>query len=195
MPIFRTEHQGQILASIYLRPQRQWTAAALAHEVGASASTLHAEVVRLEKAGLITSTAIGRSRVLLPNLEHPLTRPLTEILEFIYGPRTVIAEEFTQIPGVERLMIFGSWAARHAGQAGPVPHDIDVLVIGDANRAAVYAAADRAQERIGLPVNPVLASRHRWDAEADALIRQIKAAPMMDLTGEAPHPDATEEAL
>ena len=36
-----------------------------------------------------------------------------------------------------------------------------------------------------MPVNPVLASPRRWDTYADALIRQIKTAPGLDLTAEA----------
>ena len=182
MPVFRTETQGRILASLYLRPQAAWTAAELGREIGASASTLHHELARLQTAGLVTSTTIGRSRVLHPNQEHPLVRPLTEILEYMYGPRAVIAEEFRNVPGISRLLIFGSWAARHSGQPGEPPHDIDVLVVGDADRSAVYQAADRAQERTGISVNPVLASPRRWDGDADALIRQIKSAPVIDIT-------------
>jgi hypothetical protein len=109
-------------------------------------------------------------------------RPLTEILEYLYGPGVVISEEFGSIPDIEHLLIFGSWAARRSGEPGPPPHDIDVLVVGTAERGEIYAAADRAQVRIGLPVNPVLASRRRWQSASDALIRQIKASPTIDLT-------------
>jgi hypothetical protein len=185
-PIFRTEIQAQVLACLFLRPQQTWTLASLAREIGVSSSTLHAEVERLEEAELITSSRIGRSRVLHANTAHPLARPLTEILDYVYGPRAVIAEEFGRIPGMSRLLIFGSWAARHAGVAGHLPHDIDVLVISDdTDRSAVYSAADRAQERIGIPVNAVLASSRRWETDADALIRQIKSSPALDLTAEA----------
>ena len=191
-PIFRTDAQARLLACLFLRPQEPWTLASLARELGLSPSTLHPEVQRLEEAELIHATLVGRSRILRPNATHPLAKPLTEILEYVYGPRAVIAEEFGALPGVVRLAIFGSWAARHAGIAGPVPHDIDVLVVGDADRGSVYAAADRAQERTGLPVNPVLASSRRWDSDADALIRQIKSSPAIDLTDEigagAPEP-------
>lgn len=183
-PIFRTDTQARLLACLFLRPREPWTLASLARELGLSSSTLHPEVQRLEDTELIKVTQIGRSRILHPNTDHPLAGPLTEILEYVYGPRAVIAEEFRDVPGVARLAIFGSWAARHAGIAGPVPHDIDVLVVGDADRGAVYAAADRAQERIGMPVNAVLASNRRWEADADALIRQIKSSPTIDLTSE-----------
>jgi hypothetical protein len=182
IPIFRTETQARLLAALYLRPDQAWTLASVARELGVGASSLHPEVRRLEEAGLITATTIGRSRVLSVDQSHPVAKPLTEILNYLYGPHVVIAEEFGSIPQTELLLIFGSWAARHHGEAGPPPHDIDVLVVGGADRTEVYAAADRAQERIAMPVNPVLASTRRWEAESDALIRQIKASPTIDLT-------------
>jgi predicted nucleotidyltransferase len=182
LPIFRTEAQARLLAALFLRPGDNWTLASLAREMQTSPSSLHPEVRRLEEAGLITATRIGRSRVLNADLTHPIAEPLTEILRYAYGPGTVIAEEFGRVPGIDLLLIFGSWAARHRGEHGPPPHDIDVLVVGSADRATVYAAADRSQERIGMPVNPVLASAQRWAAASDALIRQIKSSPTMDLT-------------
>jgi hypothetical protein len=190
-PIFRTEIQAQILARLFLRARQTWTLASLARELGVSASTVHAEVQRLEYAELITSSRIGRARTLHPNTGHPLARPLTEILEYVYGPRVVIVEEFGRIRGLSRLLIFGSWAARHTGVPGHMPHDIDVLVVSDeTDRGAVYAAADRAQERTGIPVNAVLASSQRWETDADALIRQIKTSPMIDLTAETTPDDS-----
>ena len=185
MPIFRTQTQAQVLARLYLQQQRTWTSAALARELAVAPSTLHAEVQRLEEAELVTASQVGRARVLRANMAHPLSRPLAQILEYVYGPRTVIAEEFGGIAGVSRLLIFGSWAVRHLGEPGPVPHDVDVLVVGNADRGAVYAAADRAQERTGMAVNPVLATDRRWEADADALIRQVKESPVIDLTDEA----------
>ena len=193
-PIFRTETQAQILACLYLRPEHTWTLASLARELGASSSTLHAEIQRLEDAELVTTSRIGRSRILRANMSHPLSGPLTDILEYVYGPRAVVAEEFSRIRGISKLLIFGSWAARHAGVAGHVPRDIDVLVVSDdTDRGAVYAAADSAQERIGIPVNAILASSQRWENDADALIRQIKSSPAIDLTAEIT-PDHPGEA-
>ena len=122
----------------------------------------------------------------------PLAEPLAQIVDYVYGPRAVIAEEFGRIPGLSRLLIFGSWAARHTGSTGPAPHDVDVLVVGSAERGAVYAAADRVQDRIGMPVNPVLSSQRRWDADADALILQVKSGPVIDLTNEARQPQPGE---
>lgn len=191
VPIFRSHTQAELLAAIYLRPEQRWTLASLARELEVSPSTLHAEIHRLEQAGLINASEIGRARMLTPNPDHPIFEPLTEILSYLFGPQAVIAEEFATLPGVERVLIFGSWAARMSGEPGPPPHDLDVLLIGDSDRADVYAAADRAQQRLGMPVNPVLASASRWTASSDGLIREIRASPVIEIASDLP---ATREA-
>ncbi len=95
----------------------------------------------------------GRNRLVRANPTHPATAALTQLLELSFGPQIVIGEEFA-LPQVEQVVIFGSWADRHHGSPGPPPHDVDVLVIGTPERAAIYDAADRAQVRLGLQVNP-----------------------------------------
>jgi hypothetical protein len=41
----------------------------------------------------------------------------------------------------------------------------------------VYDAADRAQARLGLPVNPVVRTPDKWSGNGDALIKQVKTSP------------------
>lgn len=62
-----------------------------------------------------------------------------------FGPPYVIQEEFGSLGDVERIFIYGSWAARYAGEQGPVPHDVDVLLVGTPDRDAAYEAARRAE--------------------------------------------------
>jgi hypothetical protein len=50
------------------------------------------------------------------------------------------------------------------------------LIIGNPTRADVYEAADRAQARLGLPVNPVIRSSKQWQEGAETLIAQIKSS-------------------
>jgi hypothetical protein len=52
-----------------------------------------------------------------------------------------------------------------------------VLVVGKPDRADVYDAADRAEARLGMPVNPVIRTADQWHNDADPLVRQIKASP------------------
>lgn len=125
---------------------------------------------------------LGRNRLLRANTNHPAAAALTHLLEVTFGPKVVIAEELA-IPGVEQVVIFGSWAARYAGEAGPPPHDIDVLVVGKVDRADLYDAADRANARLGIEVNPVVRTAKQWRDPSDALVAQIKASAHTTVLG------------
>ncbi len=175
LPVFRSQHQAELLMWLYLHPDAEYGVSELADRLGVPLSTLHREVVRLDRAGLIASRMLGRNRLIRANVGHPAAGALTQLLGVTFGPRVVIAEEFADL-GARQVVIFGSWAARHAGEEGPPPHDIDVLVVGEADRADVYEAADRAQARLGIEVNPVVRSLGQWDNSADGLAAQIKAA-------------------
>lgn len=176
LPVFRSQHQAELLMWLMLHPDQEFGVSDLAARLGVPLSTLHREIVRLDEAGLIVSRTLGRHRLVRANTGHPAAPALTQLLEVTFGPKVVIAEEFA-IPGAEQVLIFGSWAARYAGEAGPPPHDIDVLGIGKVDRADLYEAADRAQVRLGIEVNPVVRTSKQWDDDpADALVAQIKAS-------------------
>lgn len=175
VPIFRSAHQAELLALLLFNPDIEFTATDVARRLGVPASTLHPEVRRLVTAQLIEARSVGRTKMLSANRRHPLTRVLTELLTLTYGPRHAVAEAFEGLAGVQRVLIFGSWAARYQGEHGPPPNDLDVLVIGAPQRADVYDAADRVQQRIGLEVNPVLRRPEDWASDGDPLVRQIKS--------------------
>jgi DNA-binding transcriptional ArsR family regulator len=176
LPVFRSQHQAELLMWLLLHPEQEFGVSDLAARLGVPLSTLYREVVRLDEAGLIVSCTQGRNRLVRANTDHPAASALTRLLELTFGPRVVIGEEFA-IDGAQAVIIFGSWAARNAGVPGPPPRDIDVLVIGSTDRADLYEAADRAQARLGLQVNPVARTPKQWDEPADSLVAQIQASP------------------
>ena len=175
LPVFRSQHQAELLMWLLLHPDREFGVSDLAERLHVPLSTLHREVVRLDEAGIIVSRSLGRNRLVRANTSHPAAPALTQLLEVTFGPKAVVAEEFA-IRGASRVVIFGSWAARFAGEAGQPPHDIDVLVVGKVDRADLYEAADRAQARLGIEVNPVVRRTKQWDDPDDALVAQIKSS-------------------
>jgi hypothetical protein len=68
------------------------------------------------------------------------------------------------------------WASRYAGERGPAPHDVDVLVIGTPDRDEVYEAARRAQGRLGREVNPTIRKPEQWHGAQDGFARQLRTA-------------------
>ena len=42
-----------------------------------------------------------------------MVEPLIQLIQIAFGPKKVISNEFAGIPGIDELMLFGSWAARY----------------------------------------------------------------------------------
>ncbi len=168
-----------------LHPDTEYTLSEISGKLGLPLTTVQREVTRLSDSELIQERRVGRSRIVSANPSSRYTQPLTELLSLAFGPQFVIAEEYAALNAIA-VAIYGSWAARYEGITGHAPHDVDVLVIGDVPRRDMYEAAERAEQRLGLRVNPVLCSQSRWLAAADALIQQIRTAPIVWVIGEEP---------
>ena len=181
LPIFRSQHQAELLAWLYLRPGLEFTLAELTRLLGISPGTLHAEVERLVEAGLLTDRVVGRSRLVQANTSARTARALTELLTITFGPQVVIAEEFADLAGADQVVVYGSWARRHRGETGPEPADVDVMVIGTPDRDEVYDAAERSEQRLGITVNPTVRSATAWRDESDALVVTAKRGPHLKI--------------
>ena len=116
---------------------------------------------------------------------NPLYRPYSEIVLATYGAPEVVRQEFEAIPGVSHLYLFGSFAARYMGEEGPAPNDLDVLVVGTSTRNEVYEAAERAEKRVGIPVNPTIRSEEEWRRSDDPFLKEIRSRALVSL-GEEP---------
>jgi hypothetical protein len=91
------------------------------------------------------------------------------------------------------VILFGSWAARYAGETGRAPNDIDVLVLGEADRDAVDDAADRAEREIGLPVQATVRSLDQWRRARESFITEVKRRPLVPVLVDDGHPDLGRE--
>ncbi|MHB1474246.1 MAG: ArsR family transcriptional regulator [Dermatophilaceae bacterium] len=181
LAVFRSQLQGELLARVLLSPG-QLSMSDLARVLDAPVSTVAREVLRLVGAGLLTTRRVGRARLVAGNDDNPATGPLRELVMIAFGPKQVITEEFSDLPGVHELFIFGSWAARYHGEAGPPPGDVDVLVVGHPDRDAVYDAANRSQERLGREVNPVVVKPQQWQEAVEPFLQEVQRRPTLVLT-------------
>ena len=183
LPILRSRAQGEVLASLLVDPDHEWTISDLSRSLSMPLTSAQSEIARLETGGLVRSRKVGRARLVRPETDNPIIGPLTQLILLTFGPRPVVTEEFADL-GADRVLIFGSWAARLDGEPGAAPGDIDVLVVGGTvDREALYAAAERAEKRLNRPVNPVLRSTAAWaDPKADPLLDEVLRGPVVDVT-------------
>ena len=177
-PILRSDTQGRILARVLADPETGHSLSDLVASSGTSMPTVLREVRRAEQAGIVETRKDGNVRRVRAQPRHPLYRAIRQIIMASYGPPIVVTEEFADINGADAVLLFGSWAARHAGQAGRMPNDIDVLVIGDADMDAVDAAAERVEQRLDFPTQAVVLTRNQWESNDESFIREIKTRPL-----------------
>jgi predicted nucleotidyltransferase len=111
--------------------------------------------------------------------DSPITGPLTELLVRSFGPRQIIAEQLAGLPGIERVFLFGSWAARYAGHPDRAPPDIDVLVIGNPDRDQLDEAAQRAGSRLAREVNVTVRSAQWWRGSGDGFHAEVAMRPLI----------------
>lgn len=181
LPVFRSRLQGEILALTLPDPDREWTVDELAERTGEPYQTVAAEVRRLQSAEVLNARTVGRTKLLSANRESPYLRPLSQLATMAFGPPTVIADEFSRVDGIEAVFIYGSWAARYAGEPGPSPKDIDVLVLGKPDRDEVFDAARRAERRLGREANVTQRTRRQWESASDGFAEQVRASPMIEV--------------
>lgn len=182
LPLLRSQTQGQLLAQLYLHPDAEYSLTDLASLLGVSVKTVHHEADRLTDAGLVVTRRVGNVRLLAADTSHRLARPLTDLLAATYGPVPVLTELFKGVRGVVHVYIFGSWAARHNGLSGPVPADLDVLVVGDADLDELDEIAGEARSRLGIEVNIQRVSAQSWESsDPDPFLTHVKSQPLVAL--------------
>ncbi|WP_419909596.1 ArsR family transcriptional regulator [Candidatus Poriferisodalis sp.] len=165
LPLLRSRQQGEILALLLGDPELEASVTDIAAMAGVPISSVHREIERAEAAGIVTSRRIGNVRLVRADTDSPYYRGLADVLVKAFGPPQVLAEVLDDVDGVEAAHIFGSWAARWAGEGADRPvADIDVLVLGAPDRDRLYAALSVAEKRLGRPVQDAIRPAD-WIAE------------------------------
>jgi predicted nucleotidyltransferase len=137
------------------------------------------EVARLEEAGLLTAVRRGRLHLVDANERLPYFGELRSLLLKTVGPAAVLGEALADVSGVDQAFIFGSWAARYNGEAGPPPNDIDLLVVGTPDLDTLYRALRAAERRLRLDVNPVVRSPAEWRRPDRGFLDEVRRRPLV----------------
>jgi hypothetical protein len=171
-----------VLQRVYIGDD-EYSVAELAATAMTDTGTMTREVRRLEEAGVVRSRVVGRAKLVRANHEAPFYRALRDLVVIVLGPAQVIGEELAGLSGLEAAAIFGSWAARASGEAGPTPADIDLLVVGRPDRDDLYDAVGRARLRLGRDINTLALLADRWNSPDDPFLAELRRRPMVALSG------------
>jgi predicted nucleotidyltransferase len=179
LPIFRSVGQARLLARVYLGTPA--TLADLARQLELDDGGVTREADRLERARLVRSERIGRSRLLHPNEESPYYPELYRLLLKAYGPATEIGPVLASVEGVEDAYVYGSWAARYLGVPGDDPADIDVIVIGKPRLLELSRVGRRLSPVLGRDVNITSVTRADWGAAESGFLGGVRRGALVPI--------------
>lgn len=177
LPLYRSPEQERLLGELFVFADEPISLSELARRAGTSLGGAHKEVERLESAGLVRSTTVGRNRLIESNSSSPVYTELRGLLLKTLGPEPLLRTALADVNGIEDAFIYGSWA----DPAEKAPADIDVLVVGDPDVGEVYDAVSAVEAEVGRPVNVTVRSPTEWEEADGAFERAVKSGHRIDL--------------
>lgn len=182
LPILRSQQQGEILALLLGDPDLELSLTDIAERTNTPHPSVFREIQRAEQAGLVRTRKVGNTRLVRADPESPYYAGLADVLTKAFGVPTVLADALRPVPGIQRAYIYGSWAARHAGQPGLRPiGDIDVLVLGEPDRDQLFAALGQAEQRLGRSVEATIRDADWLDSGSGSFHETLISRPLLEL--------------
>lgn len=180
MPIWRSDAQPALLYCLFYDAHTR-TASAIAQRFGLSRQAVSTEARRLLVSGIIRQDVVGRNKVLAVVDDHPAINALRTLVDLTVGP-LVDLKRLYDVDGVERVMVFGSWARRHLGEPGPTPRDIDVLVIGTPDEYVVTSVCLDLSGQYGIEVSPMIVDSDEFASRGrNPILDQITSGPLVEV--------------
>ena len=185
LPLLRSRAQGDIIAWIMLHPEQEASLTEIAQATQTSSPTVMREVDRLAAAGLVRESWRGNQRLVRADTDTPVYEPLAALMAVTFGPIPVLRSLLGTVDGIHEAYIYGSWAARYDQHPGPVPGDVDVLIIGTADLDELDDVAATASRHLGREVNIRRVRPDAWDdAHDDPFKVTVTSRPMVQLLGD-----------
>jgi predicted nucleotidyltransferase len=183
LPLFRSEMQLELLGLLLLQPERSWTLQELARGLAAPSSSVHRELGRAERAGIVTRDASTRPHRFAAATDDAFYEPLVGLLGRSVGVEQELRAALDGQPGVLAAVIHGSWAG---GSRRP-DSDIDVLVVGEVDLRDLRRHLRPIGERAGRTLDLTVLTREelqRVVRDRSSFARRILETPTIPLIGD-----------
>jgi DNA-binding transcriptional ArsR family regulator len=191
--IFRSELQLRLLGEIAMAGDAGLSISDIARRVDGSYSNVHREVERLLGLDMLEDEQVGRTRVMRLSDQVPYAVPLRQMLLMTYGPLPALQRVLEDRSYLVEAVIFGSWARRYAGDPGPPPGDVDVLLVFDpdhpefpeADTLALFQAVSEANQLVpGANIQATVIPVDEWADGASAFLQDVQEGPLVGLLGD-----------
>lgn len=114
-----------ILKKFLLNPHERYYIHQLAALLKASVGTIHRELIKFEKSGILASEKTANARFFYINQKNPLFKELRQIVFKTEGVKDRIESELNGVKGIRLVFVYGSFGKEQADS------DIDLFLVGN----------------------------------------------------------------
>lgn len=176
-------YRQRVLGLLLLNPERSYYVREIARLTDTAAGTLHKELARLARVGLLVRESVGNQVRYSANRDCPVFEELASILRKTSGLVDVLAEALSSVENqINLAFVFGS-LARGGEQSSS---DVDVMLVGSMGFANAVQVLHPIQENLQREINPVVYSLdefRRRIASEDSFIREVLSKPKLFIVG------------
>ena len=180
-----TKVQQRVLAVLFGNPGRSFYANEVIALAGSGTGAVQRELARLEAAGLVTVTRLGKQKHYQANAAAPVFEELRGLVLKTSGLADVLRDALAPLAAqISAAFVYGSVAKGE----DTAQSDIDLMVVSDTlSYADLFAALEEATNRLGRTVNPTVYSRKELDKRVRAdnvFVKRVLSQPKLWVIGE-----------
>jgi predicted nucleotidyltransferase len=180
-----TKVQQRVLAVLFGNPGRSFYANEVIGLAGSGTGAVQRELARLDAAGLVTVTRVGKQKHYQANAAAPVFEELRGLVLKSSGLVDVLRAALAPLASqMDAAFVYGSVAK---GQ-DTAKSDIDLMVVSKSlSYADLFTVLEEATNRLGRTVNPTVYSRQELDnrvREDNAFVKRVLAQPKLWVIGE-----------
>jgi len=180
-----TKVQQRVLAVLFGNPGRSFYANEVISLAGSGTGAVQRELARLERAGLVTVSRLGKQKHYQANAAAPVYQELRGLVLKSSGLVDVLRVVLTPLAAqIEAAFVYGSVAKGE----DTAQSDIDLMVISDSlTYADLYSELEAATNRLGRTVNPTVYTREELNKRIhadNAFIKRVWEQPKLWVMGD-----------
>jgi predicted nucleotidyltransferase len=174
----------RVFELLFGQPERSFYMNEIVRYVGAGIGSVHREMDRLEKSGLVRSTRIGNQKHYQANSKAPIFHEIRGIVLKTFGLAEPILKALE--PVRDQLLaafIYGSVA----NQSDTAESDIDLMIISDSlGFQDIVQALNSTEQDLGRSINPAIYGLQEWRekfTEQGGFVQRVMSKPKIFLVG------------
>lgn len=172
----------QILKQFLSSPEEKYYIRQLSTILKVSVGTLHRELNRLEKSGILVSERMGNLRFFCANKSSPVFQELKQIIFKTEGIKGALEQSLGEIKGIRAAFIYGSFARGEE----KAHSDIDVFLLGDISEDELITRISELENQFQRQINYTiysLAEFKKKKKERNSFILEVLGDPKLFLVG------------